>query len=163
MSSYSDSYKAAGVDVTAGYRAVELMKKHVARTVTSGVLDTIGGFGGMFELDLTGIEKPVLVSECGGYSWTVPGHSYAKYTNYGYGGCKDSQSLTGRIGALYRETILTAIPKGLSGCVYTQLSDVEDETNGCYTYDRRVCKVDRVAMRRLAKELEEKLAGREKP
>lgn len=57
MSSYSDSYKAAGVDVTAGYRAVELMKKHVARTVTSGVLDTIGGFGGMFELDLTGIEK----------------------------------------------------------------------------------------------------------
>ena len=62
MSSYSDSYKAAGVDVTAGYRAVELMKKHVARTVTSGVLDTIGGFGGMFELDLTGIEKPVLVS-----------------------------------------------------------------------------------------------------
>ena len=47
MSSYSDSYKAAGVDVTAGYRAVELMKKHVARTVTSGVLDTIGGFGGL--------------------------------------------------------------------------------------------------------------------
>ena len=62
MSSYSDSYKAAGVDVTAGYRAVELMKKHVARTITSGVLDTIGGFGGMYELDLTGIEKPVLVS-----------------------------------------------------------------------------------------------------
>ena len=62
MSSYSDSYKAAGVDVTAGYRAVELMKKHVARTVIPGVLDTIGGFGGMFELDLTGIEKPVLVS-----------------------------------------------------------------------------------------------------
>lgn len=57
MSSYSDSYKAAGVDVTAGYRAVELMKKHVARTVTSGVLDTIGGFGGMFELDLTGLES----------------------------------------------------------------------------------------------------------
>ncbi len=108
-------------------------------------------------------QKPVLVSECGGYSWTVPGHSYAKYTNYGYGGCRDSQSLTGRIGALYRETILTAIPKGLAGCVYTQLSDVEDETNGCYTYDRRVCKVDRAAMRRLAKELEEKLAGREKP
>ena len=51
MSSYSDSYKAAGVDVTAGYRAVELMKKHVARTVTSGVLDTIGGFGGMFAVE----------------------------------------------------------------------------------------------------------------
>ena len=62
MSSYSDSYKAAGVDVTAGYRAVELMKKHVARTMTSGVMDTIGGFGGLFELDLEGIERPVLVS-----------------------------------------------------------------------------------------------------
>ncbi|MGN0469887.1 MAG: phosphoribosylformylglycinamidine cyclo-ligase, partial [Acutalibacteraceae bacterium] len=60
--SFSDSYKAAGVDVTAGYRAVELMKSHVARTMTKGVLSGIGGFGGLFELDMTGIEKPVLVS-----------------------------------------------------------------------------------------------------
>lgn len=60
--SYSEAYKAAGVDVTAGYRAVELMKKHVARTLTAGVLDGIGGFGGMFELDMTGITRPVLVS-----------------------------------------------------------------------------------------------------
>ncbi len=62
MKSYSDSYKAAGVDVTAGYRAVELMKAHVARTMTSGVISGIGGFGGLFELDTTGINKPVLVS-----------------------------------------------------------------------------------------------------
>ncbi len=62
MKSYSDSYKAAGVDVTAGYKAVELMKQHVARTMTSGVLSGIGGFGGLFELDVTGMEKPVLVS-----------------------------------------------------------------------------------------------------
>lgn len=60
--SYSDSYKAAGVDVTAGYRAVELMKQHVARTMTAGSMESIGGFGGMFELDLTGITHPVLVS-----------------------------------------------------------------------------------------------------
>ena len=60
--SHSESYRDAGVDVTAGYRAVELMKKHIARTVTEGVLGGIGGFGGMFELDLTGIEHPVLVS-----------------------------------------------------------------------------------------------------
>ena len=60
--SYSESYKAAGVDVTAGYRAVELMKKHVARTVTPGVLDGIGGFGGLFRPDLDGIREPVLVS-----------------------------------------------------------------------------------------------------
>ena len=62
MKSYSDSYKAAGVDVTAGYRAVELMKAHVARTMTNGVMSGIGGFGGLFELDTTGIHKPVLVS-----------------------------------------------------------------------------------------------------
>ncbi|MBP1538258.1 MAG: phosphoribosylformylglycinamidine cyclo-ligase [Ruminococcus sp.] len=60
--SYSNSYKDAGVDVTAGYKAVELMKQYVARTTTKGVLDGIGGFGGLFELDMTGINKPVLVS-----------------------------------------------------------------------------------------------------
>ena len=60
--SRSDSYAAAGVDITAGYKAVELMKKHIARTMTGGALSGIGGFGGLFELDLTGIKKPVLVS-----------------------------------------------------------------------------------------------------
>ena len=60
--SYSNSYKEAGVDVTAGYKAVELMKQYVGRTVTKGVIDGIGGFGGLFELDMTGIQKPVLVS-----------------------------------------------------------------------------------------------------
>ena len=60
--SYSEHYAAAGVDITAGYKAVELMKQHVARTVTAGVLGGVGGFGGLFELDLTGIRKPVLVS-----------------------------------------------------------------------------------------------------
>lgn len=62
MKSFSDSYKEAGVDVTAGYKAVELMKSHVAKTMTSGVLSGIGGFGGLFELDMTGINHPVLVS-----------------------------------------------------------------------------------------------------
>ncbi len=62
MKSQSESYKAAGVDITAGYRAVELMKAHVARTMTSGVMGAIGGFGGLFELDLTGMTHPVLVS-----------------------------------------------------------------------------------------------------
>ncbi len=62
MKSFSESYKAAGVDITAGYKAVELMKAHIARTMTSGVMGDIGGFGGLFELDMTGITKPVLVS-----------------------------------------------------------------------------------------------------
>ena len=60
--SRSESYKAAGVDITAGDKAVELMKKHIARTITRGAASDIGGFGGLFELDLTGIKKPVLVS-----------------------------------------------------------------------------------------------------
>ena len=62
MESFSDSYKAAGVDVTAGYRSVELIKPYVARTATSGVLSGIGGFGGLFEPDLSGIKNPVFVS-----------------------------------------------------------------------------------------------------
>ena len=61
MKSYSESYKAAGVDITAGYRAVELMKQHIARTMTPGVVSDIGGFGGLFELP-EGYRKPVLVS-----------------------------------------------------------------------------------------------------
>ena len=60
--SRSESYAAAGVDITAGYKAVELMKTHIARTMTKGVSGDIGGFGGLFELDLTGITRPVLVS-----------------------------------------------------------------------------------------------------
>ena len=60
--SKSDAYAAAGVDITAGYKAVELMKSHIARTATNGILSGIGGFGGLFELDMTGITKPVLVS-----------------------------------------------------------------------------------------------------
>ena len=60
--SHSASYAAAGVDIEAGYRAVELMKTHIARTLTSGVCSDVGGFGGLFELDVKGMEKPVLVS-----------------------------------------------------------------------------------------------------
>ena len=60
--SFSESYKAAGVDVTAGYKAVELMKKHIARTRNEGCLDDVGGFGGCFGLNLGGMEEPVLVS-----------------------------------------------------------------------------------------------------
>ena len=60
--SYSESYKAAGVDITAGYRSVELMKQYVARTMTPQCIGGLGGFGGLFELDCTGIQHPVLIS-----------------------------------------------------------------------------------------------------
>jgi len=62
MKSYSESYKEAGVDITAGYRAVELMKKHIGRTRNEGCLDDVGGFGGCFGLPIAGMEEPVLVS-----------------------------------------------------------------------------------------------------
>lgn len=60
--SRSDSYAEAGVDITAGYKAVELMKSHISKTLTPGVCSDVGGFGGLFEPDLSGIKKPVLVS-----------------------------------------------------------------------------------------------------
>jgi len=62
MKSYSESYKQAGVDITAGYTAVELMKKHIKRTHTEGVFSDIGGFGGLFLPNISGMEEPVLVS-----------------------------------------------------------------------------------------------------
>ena len=60
--SFSESYKAAGVDITAGYKSVELMKKHIARTMVFGDTSDVGGFGGLFHLDMTGMKEPVLVS-----------------------------------------------------------------------------------------------------
>ena len=62
MSSFSESYRAAGVDITAGYEGVRLMKKHVQRTMIPGVVSDLGGFGGLFAPDLTGMKEPVLVS-----------------------------------------------------------------------------------------------------
>ena len=62
MKSFSESYKEAGVDITAGYKAVELMKKHISRTRNEGCLDDVGGFGGCFGLPIAGMEEPVLVS-----------------------------------------------------------------------------------------------------
>ncbi len=62
MKSESESYKAAGVDITAGYKSVELMKKHVVRTMTAGCVEGIGGFGGLFAMDTAGMQEPVLVS-----------------------------------------------------------------------------------------------------
>ena len=60
--SKSESYAKAGVDITAGYKAVELMKAHIARTRNEGCLDDVGGFGGCFGLPIAGMEEPVLVS-----------------------------------------------------------------------------------------------------
>ena len=100
--------------------------------------------------------RPLLVSECGGYTLDTANRTDGKKT-YGYGKCKDSSELTLRIVYMYREMILPSIKDGLCGCVYTQLSDVEGEINGLYTYDRKRCKVEKKAMLALAGELKSAL------
>lgn len=107
------------------------------------------------ELDVK--ERPMFVSECGGYSYVVDGHYFSKYNTYGYGGAEDEQALTNMITNMYREMLLPAISKGACGCVYTQLSDVEDEINGLYTYDRQVCKVKKEQMRQMSEALMKEL------
>lgn len=95
-------------------------------------------------------KRPLFVSECGGYSMVVEKHHYSKDKEYGYGTCKNSEELTDKILYMYENMIVPFIKDGLCGCVYTQVSDVEDEVNGLYTYDRKVCKVDKVRMKALA-------------
>ena len=99
-------------------------------------------------------ERPMFMSECGGYSMKVEGHYYSKYNAYGYGRCEDSEKLTKNILDLYEIMILPAAAKGMCGCVYTQLSDVEDEINGLYTYDRKICKVKKETMIEIAEKLQ---------
>lgn len=102
-------------------------------------------------------KRPLFVSECGGYSMAVADHYYSKYASYGYGACGTKEELTKTIVHMYEEMILPAIEQGACGCVYTQLSDVEDEINGLYTYDRKVCKVDAKAMKEVAEKIEQKI------
>jgi hypothetical protein len=102
-------------------------------------------------------QRPMLLSEFGGYTLELPGHRYAKYAEYGYGSCEDSHQLTERIVARYEELIMPVIHAGCCGAIYTQLSDVEDECNGLYTYDRKVRKVDPEPMTALALRLKERV------
>lgn len=97
--------------------------------------------------------KFLFLSECGGFTRRIPGHCSEGKKDYGYGAADSEQALTRRIRALYDTMVLPSIPNGLCGCVYTQLSDVEGEINGLYTYDRQVEKVDRAAMLALAEDL----------
>lgn len=98
-------------------------------------------------------DQPVVVSEMGGYSIRIPGHYFNKTDNYGYKTFENTEDLTAAIVSLYENEVIPYIAKGLCGSIYTQLSDVEDETNGFYTYDRRVCKVDPVKIKALAEKL----------
>ena len=98
--------------------------------------------------------RPMFISEFGGCAYPVEDHIYAKYASYGYGSCKNADEVSEKVWEAYRTTILPVIKAGCCGSVYTQLSDVEDEINGFYTYDRKVCKVNVVEMQKLRKEID---------
>ena len=107
--------------------------------------------------DAAGV-RPLFLSECGGYGLLTEEHAEkGKTKHYGYGTCKDRKELTARIVRMYEKMVLPAIKYGLCGVVYTQLSDVEEERNGLFTYDRKVCKVIPSVMRKLARQVEEEL------
>ena len=92
--------------------------------------------------------RVVILSEFGGYSYLEPGHSEAGEL-YGYKKFKDRIKLDQALNELYETMILKNIPRGLSGCIYTQVSDIEDECNGLFTYDRRVVKINTRRMRKM--------------
>ena len=91
-------------------------------------------------------KRTVALSEYGGIAWPMPGHE-PPHKTYGYGTAKDRQELTARYKKLQLKTVLSQLEKGLSALVYTQLTDVEDEVNGLFTYDRAAVKPDANAVR----------------
>ena len=101
--------------------------------------------------------RPTIVSECGGYSYEIPHHHFSRFNHYGYGNCDNEEQLTNRIVMMYEEMIIPSIKYGLCGCVYTQLSDVEDEINGLLTYDRKIMKVLPDQLKEISKTIQESL------
>ena len=85
--------------------------------------------------------RPLVLSEFGGYTWKPEGHVYNTDKTYGYGGYSTREEFVDALRSLYTEQVLPLIPQGLCAAVYTQVSDVEDETNGLYSFDREVLKV----------------------
>lgn len=116
-------------------------------------IDTASGWfkGGVSDVDsehiyfrkvkLKADKKPLVLSEFGGYSYRAEGHIFNPDNEYGYGKYKAREEFVKAFCALYENEILSLVKKGLCASVYTQVSDVEDETNGLFTYDRRVLKV----------------------
>ena len=98
-------------------------------------------------------DKPVVLSEFGGYSYKIENSSANLKKTYGYRLFDDREKFTKALSDLYLNEVAPAISKGLCGAIYTQLSDVEDETNGLLTYDRKECKVDKETMLEIANAL----------
>ena len=98
-------------------------------------------------------DKPMVLSEFGGYSYKPEGHVFNPVNTYGYRFFKEQADFENALIALYENEIIPAVAGGLCGAVYTQVSDVEDETNGLLSYDRKVCKVAIAPMKRIGEEI----------
>jgi len=101
-------------------------------------------------IKLTAGEMPLVLSEFGGYSYKPEGHVFNTEKTYGYGKFEDADSWNEAVERLYLEQVVPAYRAGLCAAVYTQVSDIEDETNGLLTYDRRVCKANAQRFRKIA-------------
>ena len=99
-------------------------------------------------------DRPLVLSEFGGYCYSVKDHIFNPEKAYGYKACKTLTDFNRDLQTLYREKILPAVKNGLCAAVYTQVSDVEDEINGLLTYDRKACKADGDELRTIAQQLQ---------
>ncbi len=104
-------------------------------------------------IKLTATEKPLVLSEFGGYSYKPEGHVFNTESTYGYGKYKTAEDFSAAVTELYEQQVIPAKENGLCAAVYTQVSDIEDETNGILTYDRKVCKLTPDRMLPIAEKL----------
>ncbi len=100
-------------------------------------------------------KKPLVLSEFGGYSYKLQGHSFNPDQTYGYGKFQEGEDFANAVEELYQEQVVPCVRNGLCAAIYTQVSDVEDETNGLLTYDRKKEKLSASAMRLIARTLQE--------
>ena len=108
--------------------------------------------------DMKPCAKPIILSEFGGYSYKIPEHSANIYKTYGYGKFEDVEEYERAVLSLYSEQIIPQIKNGLCASILTQISDVEDETNGIMTYDRRVIKLSSDKMCEISRTLRAEIA-----
>ncbi len=102
-------------------------------------------------------DKPLVLSEFGGYVYKEPAHVFNPDETYGYGVCKTREDFSVKLRELYLMQVLPAVEKGLCAAIYTQVSDVEDEANGLLTYDRKACKILEEEMAPIAEALQNAL------
>ena len=91
-----------------------------------------------------------MISECGGYKRLIENHVFKANADYGYGTTNSEEELTTKIEEMYDEMVIPSIKYGCCGCIYTQVSDVEEEINGLYTYDRQICKVNKKRLKEIS-------------